>query len=77
MGYASPEEAALADWPESARVRVISVEVRGDRAEIVLDTVPSYQYWVYCVLTDGRWRQAVSGNAPTVGWDDPNQIHWS
>jgi hypothetical protein len=77
VDYDSPEEAALADWPDAARVRVVSVDVRGDRAEVVLDTDPSYPYWVYCVRnTDGRWREAAGGNGPTIGWDDPSFIQW-
>jgi len=74
--YPSPEEAALAGWPDSAKVHVVSVEVRGDRAEVLLDTDPSYPYWVYCAKTRDGWRETVSGNGPTVGWDDPARIQW-
>jgi hypothetical protein len=76
-GYETPEELALADWPSASGVRVVSVEVRGDRAEVHLDMGPTYDYWVYCLKVDGRWHETVSGNAPTTGWDDPNEIDWS
>jgi hypothetical protein len=75
-GYASPEEGALAGWPDKATVRVLSVDVRGDRAEVVVDTDPSNPYWVYCMRVDGRWHATVSGNGPTVGWDNPDFIRW-
>ena len=42
----------------------------------VIEVEPNYPYWVYCVRRDGRWREIVSGNGPTVGWDDPNVIDW-
>jgi hypothetical protein len=75
-GFDSPEEAALAGWPEAAGVQVVSTSVVGNRAEVVLDTNPDYRYWVYCVKRDGRWEESVSGNGPTEGWHDPNFIHW-
>ena len=75
--YETPEEAALADWPPDSGIRVVSVDIRGDRAEVLLDMDPTYEYWSYCVRVDGRWHEAVSGNAPTSGWDDPNEIHWN
>jgi len=55
----------------------VSVDVRGDRAEVVLDTDPSLPYWVYCVRSEDGWHETVTGNGPTVGWDDPNEIQWS
>jgi hypothetical protein len=77
-GFATAEEAALAGWSSarSAKPRVVSVDVRGDRAEVVIDTDPSYLDWVYCVRRDGRWFAGVSGNAPTEGWDDPTALDW-
>jgi hypothetical protein len=71
-----PENAALAGWPAAAQARIISVEIRGNRAEVVLDTDPHYPYWVYCRRSDAGWRITVDGNAPCVGWDDPTTIHW-
>ncbi len=77
LWFDTPEDAALADWPAGSRVRVVSLEVRGDRAEVVLDIDPHYPYWVYCIRTEGRWRTTVDGNSPCVGWDDPDEIHWN
>jgi hypothetical protein len=78
MGHASPEEAALAGWASApaARARVLSVDVRGDRAEVIVDTERSYPDWVYCVRRGDGWYETVSGNGPCVGWDDPTAIEW-
>lgn len=82
-GFASPEEAALASWKgtPAANARVRSVTVRGARAEVVVETDQSnreYLDYVYCVQGDaGRWREVVSGNGPTVRWDDPDEYAWS
>jgi hypothetical protein len=77
-GFESPEAAALATWKStpSARARVVAVDVRGDRAEVVIDTDPSHPDWVYCVRRDGRWFEVVSGNGPSIGWDDPYYLEW-
>jgi hypothetical protein len=78
FGFASPEDAALATWNSatSARPRVVSVEVRGDRAEVVIDTQPSHPDYVYCVRREGRWFEVVSSNAQTHRWDDPDFLDW-
>lgn len=79
VDFDTPEEAALAGWRGAAgvTVQVESVEVRGDRAEVILDFCqPGHRDFVYCVQRNGRWTETVSGNGPTVGWDDPEQIHW-
>jgi len=69
--YDSPEEAALAGWSStpSARARVVSVDVVGDRAEVVIATDDDQDHgdWVYCVRRDGLWREVVSGNGPSSG----------
>lgn len=75
-GFGSPDEAAVAGWPEAAGVHVVSVTVAGNRAEVVLNTEPEYRYWVYCVKRNGRWEEAVSGSGPTEGWDDPATVEW-
>jgi hypothetical protein len=77
-GFESPEAAALATWQSapSARSRVVSVDVRADRAEVVIDTDPSYPDWIYCVRREGRWDVVVSGNGPSIGWDDPDSLPW-
>ncbi|HET6874590.1 MAG TPA: hypothetical protein VFH70_07420 [Acidimicrobiales bacterium] len=71
-----PEDAALDGWPEAAQARVVSVDIRGDRAEVVLDTEPSYPYWIYCRRSDQGWEVTVGGNGPCEGWDDPARIQW-
>jgi hypothetical protein len=82
-GFASPEEAALASWQgtPAANARVRSVTVRGARAEVVVETDQSnrgYLDYVYCIQGEaGRWREVVSGNGPTVRWDDPDEYTWS
>lgn len=51
-GFASPEEAALANWTPAANAQVRSVTVRCLRAEVVVDTDQSnreYLDYVYCV----------------------------
>ena len=76
--HLTPERAALATW-ESARAaqpRVVSITARGDRAEVVIEAEPDYCDWVYCVRDHDGWRSVVSGNGPTIGWDDPAHIHW-
>ena len=77
-GFESPEEAALATWANSpeAHARIVSVDVRGDRAEVVIDTDPSYPDYVYCQRRVDGWHEAVSGNGPTDAWDDPSVIAW-
>jgi hypothetical protein len=69
--HETPEAAALAGWPKDSQVEVASVEVQGDRAEVVLDTDPRWPSWVYCVRTRGRWHEAISANGPTTEWNDP------
>ena len=50
-GYSSPQEAALANWPEAAGARVVQVSVVGERAQLILETDQDrpYPYYVYCV----------------------------
>lgn len=74
--FDSPEEAALAGWPEAARARVISVEVRGNRAEVVVTTDPDYPYWVYSQRSGEGWQVTLGSNGPCDGWDDPAKIQW-
>jgi hypothetical protein len=68
--HMTPEEAALDGWPKTSPVRVAAVDIRGDRAEVVLDTDPSWPNWVHCVRTRGRWHEAITTNGPTSEWDD-------
>ncbi len=78
QGHASPEMAALATWSQAAEAQVVSIEVRGDRAELVIKTFPPHPdgYWVYCIRRHDGWHETVSGNGPIVGWDDPGVIEW-
>lgn len=69
--HRTPEEAALDGWPTDSGVRVRSVTVEEDRAEVVLDTDRDWPNWVYCVKTRDRWHEAISENGPTTHWDDP------
>ena len=73
-----PEAAALAGWSQTsaALARVAQVTVRGRRAEVVLDLEPTDREWVDCVRGEHGWREAVSGNGPTVEWDDPDADNW-
>jgi hypothetical protein len=77
-GSATPEGAAVAGWAatSAARPRVVEVEVRGERAEVVLELETGHREWVYCQHGPDGWREVTSGNAPTLGWDDPSAIHW-
>jgi hypothetical protein len=76
--HLTPEQAALSSWEpaRSTSPRVVSITARGDRAEVVIETEDEYRDWVYCVRDEAGWRWVVSGNGPTVGWDDPAYIHW-
>jgi hypothetical protein len=69
--HETPEDAALDGWPAASQVRVRSVAVQGDRAEVVVGTDPGWPNYVYCVRTRGRWPEAITENGPTVQWDDP------
>lgn len=82
-GFATPREAALEGWRSTpaANARVVSETIRNDRAEVVIETEQSERGdvdYVYCVQgTNGRWREAVSGNGPTIGWGDPAEYDWT
>jgi hypothetical protein len=69
--HETPEDAALDGWPTSSQVRVRSVAVQGDRAEVVVDTEPGWPDRVYCVRRRGRWHEAIADNGPAVQWGDP------
>ena len=62
--YGTPEAAALAEWPVSAEPVVVSVDNRGDRAEVTLDVNGDYRYWVYLERDDEGWVEVSSGNGP-------------
>ena len=81
-GYPTPEDAALAGWSSTpaAAARVLTVSVRSDRAEVMIETDQSdrgFLDYVYCVRSgDSRWREVASGNGPTTRWDDPSAHAW-
>ena len=70
------EGLALGDWPPDANAHVVSVTVAGDRAEVALLVNGDHGYWMYFLHDDDGWRETVSGNGPTSGWDDPTLIEW-
>jgi hypothetical protein len=74
----SPTQVALAAWPLEAEARVVAETVVGDRAEVVLQVGPDYEYWVYCKRDgQGYWHEVGSSNAPSVpGWSDPSVTEW-
>jgi hypothetical protein len=63
-GYATPEEAATADYSPGAEVRVVWVQHFSQNvAHVLIDTVPAHPMLSQCVLcSDGFWREAGSGN---------------
>jgi hypothetical protein len=73
-GHDTPEAAASATWASapSANAQVISVDVRSDSAEVVIDTDPSYRDWVYCKRGSGGWVVVTSGNGRNHAWTDPD-----
>ena len=54
----------------------MSVDIRGERAEVVIDTEPSHRDWVDCIRRGDEWVDTVSGCAPCERWDDPTYIEW-
>lgn len=77
-GFDTPEAAALAGWAGAgvADPRVVSVDIRGSRAEVIIEVGPSYPDWVYCYRLDDGWHEACSGNMPSTRWDDPGYLIW-
>jgi hypothetical protein len=70
------ERLARAQWPEQAGVQVRSVVTAGDRAEVTLTVNGHYDYWVYYQRDGDGWEERMSGNAPTIGWEEPSAIEW-
>jgi hypothetical protein len=69
--HETPEAAALNGWPKDSRVLVTSVDVRGDRAEVVLENDRGWPNHVHCVRTRRHWHEAISTSGATFEWDDP------
>jgi hypothetical protein len=76
--FDTPEAAALAGWEATSRTtpRVISVDIRGDRAEVLIEEGASHPDYVYCYRVANGWHEATSGNGPSKGWDDPTYLIW-
>jgi len=79
-GFESPEAAALAGWRDAsgAELRIISTEVIGERAEVVIaygadDRDRDYAYFI---RRGGRWHPAVQGSGPSHRWWDPSFLDW-
>jgi hypothetical protein len=70
------ERLALAEWPGQAGVRVRSVTVVGDRAEVALAANGDYDHWVYYQRDVNGWQETVSGNGPTTDWENTGVIQW-
>ena len=70
------ERLALAEWPEQAGVRVRSVTVAGERAEVTLTVNGHHDHWMYYQRDRDGWEERVSSNGPTTGWEDPSAIQW-
>lgn len=72
QGYATPEEAAVAGYPQAAKAFVIDVEPNDPPGggppfeekwvKVQVDTVPSHPYFVTCFLRDGLWYKAFGHN---------------
>lgn len=70
------ERLALDDCSPQAHARVVSTTIAGHRAEVVLLVNGDHGYWMYFLRDGEGWRVTVSGNGPTIGWDDPTDIEW-
>lgn len=70
------ERVALAAWPERAGARVRSVTLAGDRAEVSLTISGQHNYWAYYQRDSDGWHETVSGDGPTIDWQDPSAIQW-
>lgn len=77
-GHVSPSQAALASWATTSGVtpKVRSLQISGDRAEVVLDLGQHFDDWVYCIERVDGWHVTVDGNGPCIGWDDPTFVQW-
>ena len=65
--YETPQEAALAMWPQRATPRVVRVEYSADASQatvvVTVNDKPPYPYYVHCALNEhGRWDELSSNN---------------
>jgi len=55
-GHATPEEAALAEWPPGSGAQVLRTEQLDSlHVDVVIDTVPSHPMRVHCYKIDEVW----------------------
>lgn len=55
-GFSTPEDAAVASFPDAAKARAVRVEfVSDDRAVVTVDTEPSHPMQVFCERSTGTW----------------------
>ena len=57
-------------------MRIRSVIIADDRAEVSLTVNGHYDHWVYYQRDGNGWEERVSGNGPAIGWEDPSAIEW-
>jgi hypothetical protein len=55
LGFLTPQEAAVDLYPDPAQARAVDVEIMGDEAHVVVDTLPSHPLRAVCVLDNGLW----------------------
>ena len=62
--FDSPEAAALADYPPTARARVVKVRYkrRGKEAIVEITTDPDYPYFVHVERTPEGWTPTLGHN---------------
>ena len=57
-------------------MRIRSVIIADDRAEVSLTVNGHYDHWVYYQRDGNGWEERVSGNGPAIGWEDPSAMEW-
>lgn len=62
--FATPEEAALSDYPPAAGARVVAVRYRrrGRVAVVEITTEPEYPYYIHVERTPAGWIQTLGHN---------------
>jgi hypothetical protein len=59
LGFATPEQAAVASFPPSASARVVRVEVKdATHVDVIVDTEPSHLMRVHCQRRGNNWYEA-------------------
>jgi hypothetical protein len=62
--FDSPEAAALVDYPQGARARVVNVRYKrgGKEAVVEITTDPDYRYFVHVERTPSGWAHTLGHN---------------